>query len=221
MAVPENKSFSILPDSSNIVGTELVAMTQFTGAEKDSVKVSLDVLKAFFTTDLTFNTVANALIATTNGQYFRVINGNGFIAYRNDNGVATNLTDEIVTTLNDAITVANLWKIYAKGNVLTPTVVIDPNVGGMQTLTLTQPLTTLSIAPVTGPTGLYRQLTLFIKQGSGANKIAWPGVAKLSWSNELEPHLAYTANKMDIITLISVDDGAHWIGMPNGSWINA
>lgn len=216
----EDKSYSSLPAADNITGTEIVSMTQFKGENKDSVKVTLDVLKSFFTADLTFSDIEGALSATTDGQYFRVIEGNAYVSYRNDNGTATNVTDEVVTKLNEAILVANLWKVHVIGNVTGDTVTIDPNLGGMQTLTLTQAKTTLSIAPITGPSGLYRQITLFIKQGSGANKITWPDSSKISWSNEVEPHPSYVAGMMDIVTLISVDDGAHWIGMPNGAWFN-
>lgn len=103
---------------------------------------------------------------------------------------------------------------------------IDIDLGSCQSMTLMQPLTTVTIkdfvdAPSdpTNNTDVAHQITLLIKQGTGANKVKWGEVIK--WNNSREPVLSYVKDKIDIITLLTIDSGNTWMGFYNGGWFDA
>lgn len=103
---------------------------------------------------------------------------------------------------------------------------INIDLGSCQSMTLMQPLTTVTIkdfvdAPSdpTNNTDVAHQITLLIKQGTGANKIKWGEVIK--WNNSREPVLSYLKDKIDIITLLTIDSGTTWMGFYNGGWFDA
>lgn len=60
-----------------------------------------------------------------------------------------------------------------------------------------------------------QEVVLFLKQGTGANKITWPGNVK--WPNGLVPSLSYVQNKVDIVQLVTYDRGSTWHGIHTAS----
>ena len=118
----------------------------------------------------------------------------------------------------DVAYISNLYKVIAGAEATENTLVIDPEAGVMQTVTLTQPSTEISLGDVTETSGLYREVVLHLTQGSGANSATWG--SNIHWSNELQPTLSYKEGYMDVVTLYTLDDGVTWIGMTNGGWIN-
>lgn len=99
------------------------------------------------------------------------------------------------------------------------TITVDPVAGTVQNLVLSQAQSTLTVKPTNDADGFARQITLFIKQGTGSNKITWP--ANVYWSNGRVPVLSYTLNTIDLVCLISLDKGATWRGVFNGGWFSA
>ena len=62
------------------------------------------------------------------------------------------------------------------------------------------------------------KLELFIKQGTGTNTITWPGNVK--WENGIEPVLALEKDNVDLISLISLDNGKNYYGFAKAVWIS-
>lgn len=75
---------------------------------------------------------------------------------------------------------------------------------------------------VTIPTGMTKEIVLIVKNG-GAYTFTWPD--SIAWVKTVEPVLA--VNGTDIISLILLEDGVHWLGsvqtsnsifVDGGSW---
>ena len=64
------------------------------------------------------------------------------------------------------------------------------------------------------PTNL-AEIRIYLKQGTGANTIAWPKNVK--WLDGIKPVTSFTKNSIDVVQLSSVDGGATWLG----SMVNA
>ena len=62
------------------------------------------------------------------------------------------------------------------------------------------------------------KLELFIKQGTGTNTITWPNNVK--WENGIEPVLALEKDNVDLISLISLDNGKNYYGFAKAVWIS-
>lgn len=313
------QKFSTLDIAFPLTGKDIVALTQLDSAGvKVSTQTTLSALLTYWSIDLTFDDVNTGLKKTANGQYFKVRNKltNVMDVYRNDDGVAVRIQDEISGSVEEARQwalkskesaeeaaksvvevkeiakkvessannaaesannatkaaeesaksaaeskksaeasktsadnakksedsakghadsaaesaknaaessqtikdVLNIYKVVAKGEVTNDRLVLNPDEAGMQTLTLTKVSTNVLIDEVKTPKDVYRQVTLYIKQGTGANKIVWD--ARVSWSNGRIPVLSYRKDAIDIITLVTVDNGNTWMGMYNGGWFN-
>lgn len=122
------------------------------------------------------------------------------------------LRDEVVTYALQAIYRFNSMDEVAASRA------IDVTQGACQSMTLMQPSTTVTIKAFSDPTNTCRQLTLLVKQGTGANKVVWDG--KIKWNNSREPVLSYIKDKIDIITLLTIDSGVTWMGFYNGGWFD-
>lgn len=93
------------------------------------------------------------------------------------------------------------------------TVVVNLDTATYHALTLTGSITTLTIQ--NAPASEVVALTLEIIQGgSGSYAITWPGTVK--WSGSTPPTLTTTVGKTDIITLVTRDGGANWLGFVAG-----
>ena len=62
------------------------------------------------------------------------------------------------------------------------------------------------------------KLELFIKQGTGTNTVTWPDNVK--WENGIEPVLALEKDNVDLISLISLDNGKNYYGFAKAVWMN-
>ncbi|MGP5481326.1 hypothetical protein ACTXNO_27360, partial [Pseudomonas helleri] len=58
--------------------------------------------------------------------------------------------------------------------------------------------------------------TVRLRQGTGANKVTFPG--SVHWSSNRPPVLAYEAGTADLLTFMSVENG--WLGISDGSWFD-
>ena len=62
------------------------------------------------------------------------------------------------------------------------------------------------------------KLELFIKQGTGTNTVIWPKYIK--WENGIEPVLSLEKDNVDLISLISLDNGQNYYGFAKAVWMN-
>lgn len=65
------------------------------------------------------------------------------------------------------------------------------------------------------PTNL-AEIRIYLKQGTGANTIAWPENVK--WLDGIKPVTSFTKDSIDVIQLSSVDGGATWLGSMVNAW---
>ena len=137
---------------------------------------------------------------------------------KKDADLAQEAANSVLDVKNTLEQVLAFYKVVDHKEITGTEVTIDPNAACMQSLTLTQPNTTINIGELTGPTGIYRQLTLLIKQGTGANLADWG--YSVRWSNARKPTLSYRKDAVDLVTLLTVDGGLTWLGMFNGGWFN-
>lgn len=76
--------------------------------------------------------------------------------------------------------------------------------------TLTAAVTQLSVINGSGSNLNSQTITMFLTQGTGANKISWP--SNVIWSYGREPVLTFTQNSIDVIQFLTVDGGSTWYG---------
>lgn len=81
--------------------------------------------------------------------------------------------------------------------------------GGAFNINLTTPKSTISILKPEGSNDVI-EISLLIKQGTGANLVTWSPNVK--WSFDRPVVLSYTKDSTDIISLISYDAGVTWYG---------
>lgn len=62
------------------------------------------------------------------------------------------------------------------------------------------------------------KLELFIKQGTGTNTVIWP--ANVKWENGIEPVLSLEKDNVDLISLISLDNGQNFYGFSKAVWLS-
>ena len=62
------------------------------------------------------------------------------------------------------------------------------------------------------------KLELFIKQGTGTNTVIWP--KNIKWENGIEPVLSLEKDNVDLISLISLDNGQNYYGFAKAVWMN-
>lgn len=65
------------------------------------------------------------------------------------------------------------------------------------------------------PTNL-AEIRIYLKQGTGANTIAWPKNVK--WLDGIKPVTSFTKDSIDVVQLSSVDGGATWLGSMVNAW---
>ena len=62
------------------------------------------------------------------------------------------------------------------------------------------------------------KLELFIKQGTGTNTIIWP--ENIKWENGTKPVLSLEKDNVDLISLISLDNGQNFYGFSKAVWLS-
>jgi hypothetical protein len=94
------------------------------------------------------------------------------------------------------------------------TVTVDCNAAAYCPLTLTGNVTTLSLTNVPASPKAFSLTLEVIQGGSGSYTIAWPGAVK--WPAAVAPTLTTTVGKADVVTLVTRDGGASWLGFVAG-----
>jgi hypothetical protein len=91
---------------------------------------------------------------------------------------------------------------------------LNCSLGNIFSLTMSASISTLSFSNVPA-TGRAYSMTLFVNQdATGGRTISWP--AEVRWPGGTAPTLTTTANKTDIITLVTHDGGTNWYGLVAG-----
>lgn len=148
-----------------------------------------DQLANVTTTKLSFNASTGQLAVTGTGNALSV-SGNAVIT--GDTTLGGTLIETVTTNA-----------------AATGSVTIDLAVTNVHDLTLTGAITTLTIsnAPAAGKA---QSVTLILRQGTAATSysVAWP--ASFNWSSAEAPTLCTGANKLDVITFITVDGGTKY-----------
>lgn len=86
---------------------------------------------------------------------------------------------------------------------------IDVSLGNVVDMTLDTSPTLTFVNPA--PTGTGGSFTLILRQdASGSRTVTWPGSVR--WGGATAPTLTTTANKVDIITFVTMDEGTKWYG---------
>ena len=62
------------------------------------------------------------------------------------------------------------------------------------------------------------KLELFIKQGTGTNTVIWP--ENIKWENGTKPVLSLEKDNVDLISLISLDNGHNFYGFSKAVWLS-
>ncbi len=90
------------------------------------------------------------------------------------------------------------------------TTTVDCATGTIFDFTLDQN-TTIAFSNVPATVGKAISITLLLRQnGTGNFSVSWPG--SVVWSGGIAPTITATPNKMDIISLLTVDNGTTWYG---------
>lgn len=106
-------------------------------------------------------------------------------------------------------------KSYAGAN----TIAITPMDATIHNVSLDRVTTTLTVGGTADATGMARQITIYLTQTTGSNKVNWP--SNIKWSNDRTPILSYGIGTVDMVSLITQDKGVTWRGVFNGGWFNA
>lgn len=106
-------------------------------------------------------------------------------------------------------------KSYAGANSIT----ITPMDATIHNVILNRVTTNILVGTTSDAVGMARQITLYLTQSTGSNKVTWP--TNIKWSNDREPILSYGVGTVDMVSLITQDKGATWRGVFNGGWFNA
>lgn len=91
---------------------------------------------------------------------------------------------------------------------------VNPLLGDVFVLPLTEPLTTIAIANSDPGT----KVSLILKQGATGRKIQW--ATNIQFAFFREPKLAYDQGYADEISLFTLD-GVKWIASYSAGWFNA
>lgn len=62
------------------------------------------------------------------------------------------------------------------------------------------------------------KLELFIKQGTGTNTVIWP--ENIKWENGTKPMLSLEKDNVDLISLVSLDNGQNFYGFSKAVWLS-
>lgn len=98
------------------------------------------------------------------------------------------------------------------------TLVLDLAVADTFYVTLTQANCAISFAAYTQPVGTSKDVTIILKQSTGANKYSFGSL--VNWVNDLAPVNSFQAGKADTIKLKVVSGITKPIGFFDGGWIN-
>ena len=100
-------------------------------------------------------------------------------------------------------------KIYDLGSIGS-TLALDLSLASIFTFSLTEANTSLSLNNASSQKGYAQEYTLVITQGVGAGVITWPD--NIRWQYGNAPVLSFTQGLVDIVNLVTFDNGVSWIG---------
>lgn len=100
-------------------------------------------------------------------------------------------------------------KIYDLGSV-GQTLTLDLSKGSIFTFSLTEPNTSLTLNGASPEKGYAQECSLVITQAIGAGSVIWPD--NIRWQYGNAPVLSFTQGLVDIINLVTFDNGVSWIG---------
>ncbi|XAI96490.1 putative tail fiber protein [Microcystis phage Mel-JY34] len=155
----------------------------------------------------TINGVATAAIDTRDIALLFCTGTEWFLAWIQNASSTTltapTLTRPVIGSARETISVANASGAQA----------IDVSPQGYFAYTLTGNVTfSFSNVPSTG-TAIAITIEL-IQGGSGSYTVTWPGTVK--WPSNVAPVLTTTVGKIDVVTLVTRDGGASWLGFVAG-----
>lgn len=110
-------------------------------------------------------------------------------------------------------TAFGLYKYRAQS--VTGSVTMNLSLASSWLLTLNSANCTISFSNPNTLSDVTQEISIKLKQGNGANKVTWP--SNIKWPNGIPPTLSYTANKVDVVTLVSDDKGVTWYGFFAGA----
>lgn len=122
---------------------------------------------------------------------------------------------KMITDLTGGLLLPRMQTIASAGTALALDVAYTNGVSFFD-VTLDTPQCLLSFLNTNVPPGYTWSFTVRLRQGTGANKVAFP--ATVRWSNKRAPVLAYEAGTADLLTFMSVGNG--WLGISDGSWFD-
>ena len=116
--------------------------------------------------------------------------------------------------LAGALSFGSMYSEYKGAISATATTNIDCSLANNFVVTLAASITSLTFSNVPA-SGRIMTLTLFLQQdATGSRTVTWP--ASVKWSAAAAPTLTTTANKIDIISLVTYDGGTTWLGFIGG-----
>lgn len=108
------------------------------------------------------------------------------------------------------------YGLYRKRDVsAAATGVINLALASHHNITLNSATCALSLSGASTLLDTAQEVVLYLKQGTGANLVTWPG--NIKWPNGLKPSLSYIQGKTDIVQLTTYDRGATWFGIHTAS----
>jgi hypothetical protein len=117
-------------------------------------------------------------------------------------------------TLSGALTFGTNYTETRTSVTAASSTALNCSLGNIFSITMSASISTLSFSNVPA-TGRAYTMTLFVNQDATGNRtISWP--AAVRWSGGTSPTLTTTANKTDIITLVTHDGGTNWYGFVAG-----
>lgn len=122
---------------------------------------------------------------------------------------------KMITDLTGGLLLPRKETIHSAGTVLSLDVAYTKGVSFFD-VTLDRPQCLLNFLNTDVPAGYTWSFTVRLRQGTGANKVTFPG--SVHWSSNRPPVLAYEADTADLFTFMSVENG--WLGISDGSWFD-
>lgn len=97
------------------------------------------------------------------------------------------------------------------------TFTLDVSSYGVFNITLSQPTAAITLGAFNAEQGMARQLQIVLKQGTGANSVTWPDNVK--WTGNRAPTLSLDIGAIDVVQLMTLDNGQTWLGTQLDGWI--
>lgn len=95
---------------------------------------------------------------------------------------------------------------------------LTPTTSCVYNITLNKPQCAISFASSIGlRAGILKEIRLYLKQGTGANKVTFP--SNIKWAGGYPPTLSFEKDYVDIVQLDTIDGGQTWHGAFVDQWV--